>query len=229
MIIVLVSLTPLASAGAAGTGVSRCAAPDSRTLASNSSVRVFSHRHAGTVTRVYYACLRRTGRKTRLGPRTMPDSFEVPKRFRLAGHVLAYTSVRATLGGPSDSEQRILVHDLARRRVLRRLPAGEIRGAANIDPDGHDGVRDLVVDSKGDVAWIVQNPNALPNPPPGTFTSTRTTEVYAAARKDIPRLLDQGDDIGQTSLARTGCTITWAHASSLRSARLCPAPGASRR
>ena len=104
----------------------------------------------------------------------------------------------------------------------QQLIAGEHRGAAYNDPDANDGVRDLVVDAAGDVAWIVQNPNALANPPPGNYTSTRATELYVAKRDSTPVPVDQGAGIVQTSLSRDGCAISWIHDSAARSMRFCP-------
>lgn len=199
----------------------RCASSGSLTITSNAKVRVFSRR-LGDGPRVYYACLRRSGRTTRLGPRYTSDYVYFPKRFRVAGTLVAYTRARVVVGRGSQAERRILVRDLASNRLVRQLIAGEHRGAAYNDPDANDGVRDLVVDAAGDVAWIVQNPNALPNPPPGNYTSTRATELYVGKRDSTPVLVDQGAGIVQTSLSRDACTISWIHDSAGRSMRFCP-------
>lgn len=99
------------------------------------------------------------------------------------------------------ADRVLVVRSLRSGRELRRLPEGETRGAAFIEYERRDGIRDMVLTAAGDVAWIVQNPVALAPAQPNVNTSSRTTEVYAASRGAAPVLLDQGAGISQTSLA----------------------------
>lgn len=199
----------------------RCAAVGSRTIAANAKVRLFAKRPANGAGWKYYACLRSSGRTTKLGPRDRGDVIYVVSRFRIAGTHVAYQRTRVALGSGSLWSGHIVVRDLARKLPVRWLDPAPFRGAAYLDPDPKDGLRDLTVDAAGDVAWIVQNPTALPPPPPGDYSDTRTTEVYVARRDQAPMLLDQGDTIAATSMTRTGCAISWMHDALRRNATLC--------
>ncbi len=111
---------------------------------------------------------------------------------------------------------------ICERRLLRRLPTGEVRAAAFIEYEAGDGVRDLELSEHGDLAWVVQNPVGRTPPQLNLGTPSRITEVYFAPRIGRMTLLDQGDDIGDSSLRRSGCTVRWTRVGMLRSARMCP-------
>lgn len=173
----------------------------------------------------YVGCVRRDGRRTRLGPTYDDDgTFHAVSLFRVAGTLVAYQRTDADLGRSPFWAGRILVRDLTARGAPRRLTAGAVRGVAYAEEQPGDGVRDLVLDTAGDLAWIIQNPYALPNPPPGNYRNTRSAEVYLARRDGPPILLDQGAAIIHKSLTRNACTVFWTHGDTRRTARLCPQP-----
>jgi hypothetical protein len=204
-------------------GSDRCASPHSRTIASSSGARVFIKTQPRATVGRYYGCLRRTGRKTVLNQGSAQQFAYALQRFRLAGDLVAYELSRFREGGSSTQPDRtIVVRDLSTGRQIRRVAAAVTRGAAFAEPVEGDGVRDLVLTSEGDLAWIVQNPFAIAPPEPNVNTSSRSTEVYVAPRTTAPRLLDQGDGINQTSLTRERCTVSWTNARSRRTARVCP-------
>lgn len=213
----------VSSAAANGSSRDRCASPESRTITANEHVRVFVKRRPSAKAGRYYGCSRQSGRKTLLSQEPSGESFYGVGRFRVAGTLVAYERVKITgISRSSNAERRIFVRDLRTARIVRRLDPGEFRGAAFAEPEPKDGVRDLVLSSKGDVAWIVQNPFAVTPPEPNVNTSSRSTEVYAAPRGESPTLLDQGDAVTQTSLTRTGCLIFWRNGTADRSASVCP-------
>ena len=171
----------------------------------------------------YVGCVRRSGRRTRLGPTLDADgTLHLVDRFRVAGSLVAYQRTDAGLGRSPLWAGRIVVRDLIARGTPRRLTAGAVRGMAYAEQQPGDGVRDLVLDAAGDLAWIIQNPYALLDPPPGNYRDTRSVEVYLARRDGAPVLLDQGAAIVPTSLSRKRCTISWTHGAVRRTARLCP-------
>lgn len=219
---VLACLSAVTGSGANG-GTDRCVSPDSRTVVANEYARIFVKQEPSPKAGRYYGCHRRSGRKTLLSQEPSGDIVYSVGRFRLAGALAAYERVKSTgISRGAHPERQIFVRDLVTARISRRLQTGEVRGAAFAEPEPKDGVRDLVVSWKGDVAWIVHNPFALRPPEPNVNRSSRTTEVYVAPRGEAPRLLDQGDGIADTSLTRSGCAISWVRDGARRQDTLCP-------
>ena len=217
----LVAALGFSDAGVASMTRDRCARRDARVLLGTPTISVLEMA-GGAVRGRYVACRRSTGRSVLLGRKYPGDDFQVLSRFRITGSRIAFQTERSGLGRSPDTLRRIDVRDLRSGRLLRRLPAGEVRGAAFIEYEAGDGVRDLELSEHADLAWVVQNPFGLTPPQPNVNTSSRITEVYVAPRIGQMTLLDQGDDIGDTSLRRSGCTIRWTRAGMLRSARICP-------
>lgn len=191
------------------------------TVAVTPNVRVSLSAGSAAKPARYYACDRRTGRKTHLSRRYTSDFVYTLSRFRFAGGLIAYQRSAIRLG-TEEPDRVLVIRSLRDGRQVRRLAEGKKRGAAFIEYERRDGIRDMVLTAAGDIAWIVQNPFALAPPQPNVNTSSRTTEAYAASRGAAPMLLDQGRAISQTSLTRRSCIITWSHGGIQRSARLCP-------
>lgn len=193
-----------------------------KTVFANSKLRVFiTRRTSATGGAIYYACLRRTGRRVRLGRSQTVDYTYRLDRFTVAGQLLAYQRTRSGLGRGEQPSRSILVRDLRSGRRVRQLPIGEFRASAFSEAEAGDGVRDLELSSRADVAWIVQNPFGRQVPAPNINISSRIIEVYKAPRDQGLTLLDQGDTIAKTSLRRSGCMITWVNANVIRAAEIC--------
>lgn len=215
--------TALCTPSAPAQDASRCTPAGAKTVFTNSKLRVFiTRRTSATGGAIYYACFRETGRTVRLGRSQTFDYTYTLDRFTVAGQLLAYQRTRSGLGRGEQPSRLIVVRDLRSGRRVRELSTGQIRGSAFSESAPGDGVRDLELTSRADVAWIVQNPFGRQVPQPNTNISSRITEVYRAPRNQGLTLLDQGDTIAKASLRRNGCTIIWVNADDTRTAEICP-------
>lgn len=218
LVVAAAAVSCSATAGARSQRTDRCAG--GTTVAWTSKVRVLRTAGRAGSSGGYYACRHATGRKVQLSRRYTRDLVYTLSRFRFAGSLIAYER-SAVREGTEQEDRVIVVRSLRTGRQMRRLREGEKRGAAFIEHERRDGVRDIVLTAAGDVAWIVQNPFALAPPQPNVNTTSRTTEVYAASQGRPPVVLDQGPAIAQTSLVKRGCSISWSNGGQGRSARLC--------
>jgi len=208
-IALLPSLLLCAAAGARPTRHRPCPPPGAHVLAGDRLVRVYSTGGPASAGSRTEACLRERGTRMTLiapsggRPRLLGRSLG---EIALAGPIVAYLESQFGVDSGCDS---IVVVDVADRRVLRSLPsvacwvdAGFVRG---------EGVTDLLVGPHGSVAWILQR---------GTRSAPKTLLVYAAGVTGPVRLLDEGPDIGPTSLSLSRGTLSWRHAGVLRTAAL---------
>jgi hypothetical protein len=140
---------------------------------------------------VVYACLR-DGRRRLIGAQEEDGSGEYI--FRLAGSYVAADALTCVRG--LDCTASLEVRDLRSGRVVR---------AAQVDDDAN-GIRDLVLTSKGEVAWIRSN--------------GIVRQVLKLDAPGPPVVLDEGNDIAFYSLARAGTTLYWTRADGPRTGQL---------
>lgn len=196
----------------------RCAA--GRTVAVNGDVRVFISPGKPGRAGDYYVCDRSVGRSLLLSRQYVGVAVYKLNRVRFAGHLIAYQRSVIEADSPeADPALTVVVRDIRTGRQKRSLPAAEARTQATVEYDPRDEIRDLVLTSRGDLAWIIQNSRALPSP----ASSTRSTEVYVAPRDArTSTLVDQGDGIVHTSLTSARCVVRWTKDGTVHQARLCP-------
>jgi hypothetical protein len=182
-------------------------------IAGNGIVRVYSTEPAKPRfgPKTTEACLVRRGtRMTLVAPRTLSGPgrglHKSLGEVALSGSIVAY--VEGQFGVDSGCNS-IVVAEIALRRVLRQLPdvgctidAGFIR---------RERVTDLVVGRAGSVAWILER---------GANSRPKALLVNAAAVSGAVTLLDEGADIGATSLGLSAGTLSWWHAGVRRAAPL---------
>jgi hypothetical protein len=123
-----------------------------------------------------------------------------------SGPLVAYT---LTSFGVDSGTTSLLVADVAARRVIRDLLAGHYVDAGFA---GYERVEKVVLGPEGAIGWISAASKGARLPP--------TYAVHAAARIGQPRVLDEGGDIGATSLSISGRTLRWRHAGIERTAPL---------
>jgi hypothetical protein len=124
-------------------------------------------------------------------------------QFRLAGHVAGYIE---TQFGVDSGTTSLIVVDVSTRHTIRMLPAGTYVDAGIIF---REGVTDFLVTPHGSIAWIIARSEHRAAP---------LLTVHVAARSGPARTLDEGGDIGESSLALAGGTVSWWHAGSERTA-----------
>jgi hypothetical protein len=204
----LAAMVVAAGAGGATTSDARCASRHSVTLAENAVVRVYSRPSRFEPTDlVYAACLKATGRRSRLGERgCFPDSCDLGP-FALTGSLVA---VAAGVAGRGDSHFEVRLKDIRSGRMWQRLSA-----IAPPEPlplqDRFTrifGVRDLVVSATGGLAWIAGDPY-----PPVRWEVHRSDATGHA-------VLDAGLSISPRSLSLRGGTITWRNGADTRTAAM---------
>lgn len=173
-------------------------------IVSNRLVRVYEREGS------FYGCLRRTGRRTRLGPPGSDLDQYFLGRFRLRGDVVAFALgriERVDRDVPQPFSEQIVVRDLGERRRPVRYEGQDRRGP--YVEGKRPGVSDLVVDRRGRVAWIVRNPYGNPT----------QVEVYKQDSHGRA-LLDSGDGIDRASLQLRDGQLSWTNGGSTRTAPL---------
>ena len=179
----LVAAAPATAASAATP--KRSCATRGKTLDASSYARLYRHQD------VVYACLR-DGRRRLIGAQEEDGTGEYI--FRLSGRYVATDALTCVRG--LDGTASLEVRDLQSGRVVR---------AAQVDDDANV-IRDLVLTTKGDVAWIRSN---------GTVR-----HVLKLDAPGPPVVLDAGNDIALSSLARAGTTLYWTPADGPRTGQL---------
>ncbi len=197
-------------AHAAEAGTDRCSRDD-KVVAENGSFVVVERRNGPVA---FFVCPRATSQRKLLGP--FPGSFGDLDlvdldRFRLSDRYVAYQYKHV----PWRERTRftVVVRDGRTGKLLRRAEAFEAVGPRR-PSSSRDGVRDLVVNDAGQVAWIVQNPTA----------EKYLQEVRSLAADGSQVILDQGNAIKPDSLSldTDGRTITWTKAGRRKSGSLPP-------
>jgi len=157
---------------------------------------------ASSYARVYrsrgfaYACLR-DGRRRQIGA-ARDDTYTGLYIYRLAGRFLATDELVCLRG--VDCTASLEVRDLVSGRVLR---------SAQVDDDANE-ILDLVVTSKGEVAWIRSN-NVV-------------RQVLKLDASGPPAVLDEGNDIAFSSLSLAGNRLYWMHGDGPRTGQLGAVP-----
>jgi len=186
-----------------------CPPAGAHVIAGNGIVRVYSTMTAKSpfAPPRTEACVVRSGaRMTLVAPRRSGGLRKLFGGLALSGTVVAYLEVQFGVDSGCES---IFVADVAARRILRQVPsvgcwvdAGFVR---------RETVTDLVVGQRGSVAWVLER---------GARESPKTLVVYTAAISGVPAVLDEGPDIGATSLSLSSGTLSWWHAGVQRTAQL---------
>jgi hypothetical protein len=191
-----------------------CPRKGSEVIASDKLVRVYVYpptKERYPPTRRTEACLAGGGaRMTLLGPEELHEfrrtSFEV---VALSGTAMAYAIGHF---GTDSGGYRVLVADIATRRILRELPGG---GFADAGFGGGTYRRDFVLDHSGSVAWIDEEIGPVSR-------RTKTFVVHRAPVGGEEVVLDEGPDIAPRSLELRAGTLRWQDAGTQRTARLTP-------
>lgn len=210
------SLLPRDAASARTVRHARCPPTGANLISGNGTVRVYSTggttfangRLTFTPTRTE-ACLVRWGtRMTLVAPaRGLRKSL---RGLALSGTVVAYLEGQFGIDAGCVG---ITVVDVASRRVLRSLP--EVGCSVDACFRRCEVVTDLVVGPRGSVAWILDREEGAP-----MHIAPRTLLVYAAPTSGPAIVLDEGPDIGDTSLNLSAGSLSWWHAGVERTATL---------
>jgi hypothetical protein len=160
-----------------------------------------------------YGCHRRSNRRTRLADETLAEGFdETAQGFVSAGNAVAFALYEQSEEG---AIARVFSFDLARRRRVHSVPAGDpARGRAL-----EVGV-DVVVKRNGSTAWIFERVD-LANPDDDPVTGQRVTR-RSVRKVDAggQALLSFAGDIVARSLRLSGSTLTWREGAETRTAQL---------
>lgn len=201
-----------AAATARPTRLAKCPPPGASLIAGNGVVRVYVTAPVRIGRASAQACLVRRGTRMTLVAASTPGQSGLHKSIgmvALAGSVVAY--VEGQFGIDSGCIG-IRVADVATRRVLRGVP----KVGCSVDAGllRREVVTSLVVGPDGGVAWMLEREaHALRSP--------RTVLVYSL-RAGAPAVLDEGPDIGATSLSLSSGTLSWWHAGVRHAAAITP-------
>lgn len=182
----------------------KCIAEGSKTVAFSAHARVFRLR-GGT-----YGCLLSTGRRVMLGQYVPKDDYgeSGQRNVVLAGRYVAFESFSV---GRGRSLYRVSVVDLRTGTVLHDAATVPVSPANDSQQEavGLGPTTRIRLRSTGQVAWIARDPYGA-------------SPVYVIRKIDDRRSidLDNGEDIGATSLRLSGSTLRWTHAGQPRTAQL---------
>ena len=202
-----VALALIACTGAAAVPMHRssCSPPHADTIAKDRDVWVYSLAGKTSSRGSTYACLLQRGTVVTLSKPEFgrPASIE---HIAFAGAIIAFTD---STHGVDTGSTNIMVVDVASRRTLLTVPqAGGFVDGCFIS---FQEITDLVVNSRGSVAWLVRK---------GAHCKTTTYEVYSAQTSGVPTLLEEGPAIAPKSLHPSDGTVRWQNAGQQKSARL---------
>jgi|GEM_PF-2598614 len=184
----------------------RCPPAAAHLLARGRIMRVY-RTGAGPSQGAVEACLAgRRGHMTLLGARGPGLGGRSLSVAASSGPLLAYL---VTSFGVDSGATALLVADVQARRVIRELPAGHYVDAGIA---GYERVEKVALGPEGAVGWISASSEGRQRPV--------SYIVHGAATIGEPRVLDEGPDIGPTSLTLSGRTLHWWHAGTERSAPL---------
>jgi hypothetical protein len=205
---VIVPVAGGAGSSAAAPSHRRCPPSGAHQIAHDRLLSVYST-GGGPLEDPIEACLlARGGRMTLLAKRTGQGG-PAGRGLRveaLSGSIVAYL---ITSFGVDSGSTDLVIADVAARRVLRDVPAGKYVDAGIL---GSESVSKLVLAPEGAVAWVTSSREGN--------TSPTTYVVHAAARSGAPTILDEGPDIGPTSLVLTGRKLSWSRGGIRKSAAL---------
>jgi hypothetical protein len=192
--------TVAVDAGAAAGGTHHhCPPPGAHLIAHDRAIRVYSTGSA-TLGRPVEACLIGAGTRMTLLPRGGGGGGPAGQSLKVAtfsGPLVAYL---LTSFGVDSGSTRLAIADVASRRVLRELLVGHYVDAGF---GGGEAVTKVVLGPRGAVAWIAGSH--------GPGNQTVTYAVHTARTVGPPKVLDEGTDIGATSLTLAGRTLSWSH------------------
>jgi hypothetical protein len=209
----VVITTLIVCAGAGATPVHRhpnCFPRHAHTIAENHDVRVYSLARNSSTHEGTYACFRPRGTTVTLSKpaRRRPASrlrFASIDHVALAGAIVAYA---ASTHAVDTGSTEIVVVDVASGRTLLTAPGGGFIDGCFIR---FSDLTDLVVTSRGSVAWIMRK---------GAGCKTTSFEVYSAQPSGAPTLLEEGPAIAPESLRIAHHTVGWENAGQRKSAYL---------
>jgi len=136
-----------------------------------------------------------------------PGRFHGLGLVALAGHIVAY---EASTHGVDTGQSNLVVADVATRRVLRELDG--VGGFVDACVISCTSTTDLLVSREGAVAWITETRS--------WSRHSSTLAIHAAGTTGPPVALDEGPDIGATSLRLSGHILHWWRAGVERTAHL---------
>jgi hypothetical protein len=188
-----------------------CGPVDAHTVLETNLSRIYVSRIYPTGSRepkAFRTCLHRPVRDMRLVAPAVQEFNTIKSSlgpFALASRRVAYGW---NLESTDTNRAGVLVRNLQNRRELRRAPA------LNCSRCAWEEVRDIGIDSVGDVAWIGEGWLGSPVFGPGEF---RQVESYDS---EGVHLLDEGLAIDRKSLVVRGRHVSWKHGAELRTATL---------
>jgi len=175
-----------------------CGPATARTLAASSEARVYSL--AGLV----YGCAPGSGHRYRLGNTSQCNSSNRVGPVAVAAKLAAYASERC---GIDTGSTLVEVRRLSDDRGLFSHPASSL----SIGPEGFQAVGSIVIDRRGELAWIVSQSSLA--------THRHQTQVVEAGGSGV-HVLETGTSIQGSSLRLHGSKLTWKAGGSERSAKL---------
>lgn len=194
-------------APAAGAAGGRCEPDRSRTEEASRYARVYSVRRVqdDAVTRRWYACLHRTGRRVHLGDVGPAGQFsDRISPVRLAGRHVAFAAEYTASTGDALGAV-VTVRDLRTGALVHRFQSPG-------DPNTYD-VTDLELRAGGPVAWVARIIQGTP------VTTTFEVRTFSTGESQST-IVDSGAAIDRRSLALSGATLYWSNDGSPRSTTL---------
>jgi hypothetical protein len=154
----------------------------------------------GTSGRPVAACLRGSSSRMTLGSGDL-------RLIATAAPVVAY--VVSQLVGVDTSASELVVVDVSHRTIIREERAGHSVDSGFVFSEG---VSDLVVTARGEIAWIERRTGGAVRAPEAT--------VMAAPRSGPSVVLDEGTAVAPESLYLSGDTVHWVEGDETRAAPL---------
>lgn len=159
-----------------------------------------------------YLCDQRTGRKVSLGPRPSNDAMVLLGRYALSRNFVAYQVLKVPNSRFGTKAYSVVLRRSPTAKFVWRTTPFDTTGSTVRDAAGDDGVKALVVDDIGRLAWIARNP----------FNPRYRFEVRRVEADGRLTVLDEGDRIDTDSLelAATPGSIEWRKAGKRKTAKL---------
>lgn len=159
-----------------------------------------------------YLCDQRTGKKVSLGPRPSNDAMVLLGGYALSRNFVAYQVLKVPNSRFGTKSYSLVLRRSPSATLVWRTKPFDTAGSPVRGPAGDDGIKALVVDDAGRLAWIARNP----------YNPRYRFEVRRVEADGALTVLDEGNEIETDSLelGATPGVIAWRKAGKRKTARL---------